>query len=643
MHIIKLITFITLWGFIQCTPKVSHRTVYDNSNNPFQKELDKARVAITQNDNDKALNIYDKILAKDIKHTGAMLGKAGIYYNLEQWDDAKSMLKKAESSNPNVNPEVYYSLGLVNENLQLYQDAINNYKQYVQKNTINSKKQQRANFNIKQLQYIDFALNHPVPYQPQLLDKSINTDDSEYWAVMSADNSSFVFTRRIDHQEDLYISQLQNDGTFIKALTMPWNTKLNEAAHCISPDGNLIIFTRCHAPDSKGNCDLYYTQFKYGTWSEPRNMGYPINSTAWDSQPSLSQDGNTLYFSSKRKGTKGSSDIFVSHLKDRKWSTPHPLGENINTKGSDESPYLHPDGQTLYFRSNGRVGMGDFDIYYSKKDPHTQKWGLAKNIGYPINTKGSDGALTVAYDGKTAYYATDYFSLKQNRKPNLDIVQFELYPEARSTPVSYAKLHIIDSKSLKPVKTLVKFYDLDEKTVLHQANTDENGDLLVSLVTGKEYMLNINEKNYSFYSEHISLSEIAADIKPLYHEIMLDPISKAIATKHKEIVLHNIFFETGSAQLMLSSMIEINNLKDYLTQSPSFKINIIGHTDNVGSDDDNLQLSQNRAKAVYDALILKGISPNRIRYEGKGESQPIADNNTVEGRKKNRRTSFVIE
>jgi len=602
----------------------------------------KAQEASKQKNYKKAHQFYNIILDRHPSHMDALLGQSGVFYKQEKWEKAKSNLKRAIDIDPDYNHEMYFSMGLIEEQLEQYKNAAIQFEKYLSLEHVKLKKRKIAIRKQKQCNFIEQSIASPVPLELHPLSDLINTTSSEYYGVMNADNSSFVFTRRVNHQEDLFMSTLAGD-TFGIGVPLSFNTDRNEAAHCISSDAKLIILTICDGPRGIGSCDLYYSQFIKNKWTEPKNMGRKINSPFWDAQPSLSHDGKTLYFSSKRKASKGGSDIFISHLgDDRRWSQPVPLSQNINTAKHDESPFIHSDGRTLYFRSKGHPGLGDFDIFYSRLDPLTNEWGEAINIGYPINSTGSDGALTVAYDGKTAYYSTDHFSKERKEKPNLDIVSFELYPEARSTPVTYAKLKISDAKTGKPIQTKVKFYDLNSTKMIQSKSTDEVGQLLVGLVTGTNYMININEAGYSFYSAHLQYKDDSNKTEPFEEHIKLYPIINDIPINPEEIVLQNILFETGMAKLRDQSLLEIENLSIYLKRNPTIKIKIIGHTDNVGSEMDNKKLSTDRARVVYEEIIQKGIQKERIQYEGKGELFPIDDNNTPQGRRKNRRTSFLI-
>jgi len=395
-----------------------------------------------------------------------------------------------------------------------------------------------------------------------------------------------------------------------------------------------LIFTACGRRDSYGSCDLYISFRRNGKWSTAKNLGPQLNSEKWDAQPYMASDNKTLYFSSDRPGGKGGRDIWTSTLGKEGWSKPQNLGPVINTKKNEESPFLHPDNSSFYFRSNGHIGLGDYDIFLSQwnKPQFTEP----KNLGYPINTKGSEGALFVELNGNKAYFASDALT----DGANLDILSFELPEALKPKAASYIKLKVVDDQTGEGIVSQVELVELssNNKNVLR---TDDKG-VSLSTITPGNYSLTINKASYVFHSEHIELSELRNASDPFIYEVRLQKIKQPVVEAPKPIILKNVFFETGSAELLSESDFEISKLYDLLSDNNEIKIKIVGHTDNVGQDADNLRLSEQRAKSVYEALIIKGINRTRLSYEGKGETMPIASNDTAEGRKQNRRTEFFI-
>ncbi|MPM25221.1 Protein TolB [bioreactor metagenome] len=406
------------------------------------------------------------------------------------------------------------------------------------------------------------------------------------------------------------------------------NSPDNEGAHTISPDGKILYFTACNRQAGKGSCDIYMSEWYRGGWDYPVNL-YEINSKAWDSQPSISPDGRTLYFTSSRNGGK---DLFVTHFGDNgEWSEPVPLPSNINTSGNEMSPFLHPDGKTLYFTSDGHLGMGGLDIFYSKMiDDST--WSDPVNIGYPINTYRDEAFLFVSASGEKAYFASGGLDTR-----NMDILSFELYKEARPDPVTYMKGIVTDISTGLPLQASFELTDLSSEKVIASSSSDEDGSFLLCIPTGRDYMLNVSADKYLFYSDNFNLTGVQTKTDPYIKNIQMQP-----ATSNAVVVLKNIFFDTDKFDLKPESYAELEKVRLMLVSNPKMRIEIGGHTDNTGSIEHNKTLSENRAKAVVNYLVSKGISASRMTYKGYGDTVPISTNDTPEGRALNRRTEFKV-
>jgi len=370
------------------------------------------------------------------------------------------------------------------------------------------------------------------------------------------------------------------------------------------------------------------------TWGRPFNLFGPINTRAWESQPSIAPDGRTLYFASNRPGGYGGQDIWMSVLQDDgMWSEPINLGDSINTGGNEGSPFIHYDNQTLYFVSDGHPGLGGMDIFYSRRKPDGT-WGRPVNLGYPINSHKNEISFYVNSTGDMAYISSD----RPGGKGGQDLYVFELYREARPLAVSYLQGRLFDAGSHLPLDARFEIINLRTGQVVARAESDMvSGDFLVSLPSDGSYALNISRDGYLFHSEHFELGSIANQIQPKAIDIPLAEIKQG-----ESIVLRNIFFETNEFHLRPESTQELERLVRMMRENPSIRIEISGHTDNVGTESLNQRLSENRAKAVYDFLVSRGISSNRLKFAGYGMSKPIAPNDTEEGRAQNRRTEIQI-
>ena len=596
----------------------------------------------------KSLKLYNKVLKKHPEFIDAQLRKAGMLHNIGNYKQSARAFDEAIAMAPEYDPQMYFSLAIVNKDLKKYDLAARNFQFFIDR-TDDEKRKLKAVKYRDQSDFAHFATTNPVPFNPELMTGGINSAYSEYVPQMNLEGTQMIFTRRVGGQEDFYLANFDN-GEVVKVEEMyGLNTQQNEGVHTMSADGNTLIFTACHRIKTGiGSCDLFYSFLENDGWSLPSNMGKVINSISWDGQPSLSADGKKLFFSSNRQDGYGGKDIWLSTRTDTSsWTMPVVLSDEINTKGNEESPFIHPDGHTLYFRSNHHIGMGDFDIFYSKYIDSTGSWTTPKNIGYPINTEGNEGALSVSLDGKKAYFTSDMAYLNDKANANLDIYSFDLYHDARPMPSTFVKAKITDAET---GKVLIANYSIEPlKRAMNsiRGKSDRRGNFITSLPTNMDYAFFVEKKGYLLYSSHFSLEGVQDMTDPYILEIQLAPVPKVeenIEKKtHNPIVLNNIFFESGSAILKPESDIEISRLADNLKINQELKIEIQGHTDDVGPEGDNLLLSEERAKAVMQALIDKGILPSRISSKGFGEGKPIKTNDTEEGRKNNRRTEFVVK
>jgi outer membrane protein OmpA-like peptidoglycan-associated protein len=367
-------------------------------------------------------------------------------------------------------------------------------------------------------------------------------------------------------------------------------------------------------------------------WSKPFNLGDKINSDQWESQPSISPDKRDLYFASKRFGGYGGSDIYVSHLlPNGTWSKPENLGPEINTSADETEPFIHADNQSLYFVSNGLPGYGDADIFLTRKGTDG-KWSKPENLGYPINTINNDGTMVIAADGVTTYFSSN----RSDSKGGNDIYTFKMRPSMQPHKTLWVKGKVFDAKTKAGLPSSVELIDLASKQTISKVQTDETGNYLITLPVGKDYAFNVNRRGYLFYSDNYSLKDKSPD-STYEKNIPLQPIEV-----NASIVLKNIFFDFNKFDLKPESQVELDKVVQLMQDNPTVKIQIEGHTDNIGNAADNLKLSENRAKAVVNYLVTKNISAARLIAKGFGATKPIAENSTEEGRAQNRRTELKV-
>lgn len=566
----------------------------------------------------------------------------------------------------------YYYLGLFYYYNKQYDNALKNLKNFTVFNKKNQKEIDDAKIIIKNIEQYKKLINNPVPFDPKSLN-GVSSNKDEFLPLISPDGEMALYTRRYMKQDMNSIAAKDVDEfSFSKilsppgsefevfdegsAMPSPFNEGKDQGGVTITIDNkhlylSICEFTRINNQPYK-NCDLYTSSLINDKWTAPINMGPNINGkNTWEGQPSISADGKILYFASAREGGYGGLDIYYS-VKDANgnWSKAVNLGNTINTSGNEKSPFIHTDSQTLYFSSDGHIGMGGFDIFYSKQDDFG-KWSMPVNIGFPINTEEDDLGFVVSTDGKKAYFSSN----KLSGKGGWDIYSFELYEQARPEKVVFMKGQLVDNKGevLTDAKVSVKSTKTAKVT---EGMVDKNtGDyaLAVAVKKDEDLLVTVKKDNYAFTSQYIKpiekktqtqikqdndfkQMEVRADI-PIKINFELKPIEIG-----QTIKLNNIYFETNSSNLKKESIIVLDNFMDFLLENKNLKISIIGHTDNVGDDSRNMILSNERAKAVYDYLFFMGIPAERMTYTGKGESQPIATNETEEGRTLNRRTEFMI-
>ncbi len=600
----------------------------------YEQAIEKAR-----DDNfPEGIRLLKEAIKIDPKFADAYLSIAGMYGEIKKYDSAILFYENARAIDTLYFKDynLPYSINIAGKGE--FEKAITALNDFLTITNLNEQSVKAATYRKRSYQFaIDYAKEKPLGdylFAPKNMGDSINSNVSEYYPTITLDGKEFVYTRRVNNfNEDFYSSSLINN-TWNKSKGLPGNinTSLNEGAQNISQDGQLLIFTGCNLPDGLGSCDLYISYLTSEGWSTPENLGNTVNTEGWESAPSLSPDKRDLYFASRRAEGYGGSDIFVSRrLPNGRFSEPENLGPVVNTAGDESCPFMHADNQTLYFTSNGHLGYGGDDLFLVKKGPKGT-WSKPVNLGYPINTIENEGSLIVAADGKTAYYASD----RSDSHGGLDLYTFELRSDIRPAKTLWVKGKVFDKKTTRGLPSAVELTDLTTKEILSKVQTDETGNYLITLPVGRDYAFNVNRRGYLFYSENFPLSQ--KDPDSTYHiDIPLQPLEV-----NAMIVLKNIFFDTKMYEIKPESTPELDNLVQLLKENPSLKIQISGHTDNVGKTEDNLKLSDNRAQAVVKYLTSKGINPNRLSYKGYGASQPIAPNTTEEGRSQNRRTEVKV-
>lgn len=585
-------------------------------------------------DSQKRLKLIDKILDQFPQLVDAHTEKAFTLYKQGKPAEARTSLETSISLKPDYQAKRYLILANYCKELEDLDCENDRLKQFLQLNPT-SKLADKIEVRIEQYAsrklIADKFSNLPI----ENISSAINSKEyPEYKPVLSVDEQEMIFTRRVNGQEDFYRSIKDESGNWLNAEpVIELNTPGNEGAHAVSPDGKFIIFTRCDAPKRYRSCDLYISQRAGDKWSEAQFMTN-INTEAWESQAAFSPDGNTIYFSSSKNGNR---DLYSISIVNGVWQDVVSLGNTINTTGNEESPYLHPDGRTLYFMSNGHAGLGGMDLFLSKK-LLDGSWSTPINMGGSINTSADEGGLFVDVRGEYAY-----FSKTQKKEQDLDsdIYRFRLPNEFKPDPVTYLKVLVHDGKTKKAISAKMQLKHIAHNSIQNY-NIDPSGKLLV-IKQATDYSLYIEKEGYTFHSERIDNNLRSEASAPVIFKIDLYPLEEtAIQDTTPPVSLRNILFESGEAKLIASSNEELNRLVLLLGSNPKKNILLNGHTDNVGNPEDNVILSQQRAEAVKKYLINSGISETRIFCKAYGENQPIASNDTSEGRALNRRIEFQL-
>ncbi len=624
---VSLYAYCSNWGYSQTSKKT-------------EKLFQDAKEQFAAKNYKETIRMCNRILSDSPEFVQAHLLLADLYKEQDSVRLEIEQLRKAEALTSD--SLIFFRLGEAYYEASNYSEALRYYNRYSPYTRMSEKRQFLLACKIASCKFAINSIKNPVEFDPQNMGNEINSIDDEYWPVPSLDGKKLVFTRlRNDTgypQEDFYIAE-NDSGNWENAKPIDEiNTSDNEGAQSLSADSKILFFTACNRKEGFGSCDIYYSRFQNGRWSNPENAGSPLNTNYWEAQPSFSSDNKYLYFSSNRKGGKGNKDIwraeFLGFSENGKpqWKEPVNLGSQVNTEGDEISPFIHANNHNFYFASDGLVGMGGEDLFTAEID-ESGRIENVKNMGYPINTNKDELGLTISSIGNTAY-----FSSARDAEKGLDIFSFNLDRGLRPTPVSYVKAKITDKKSGTPVKALIDLADLSfrvPKTRTEEA--DENGEIMLCLPLSRNYSFTVSEPGYLFYSKSIMLKDEKTLVDPLALNIELVPIEIGA-----QMNLYNIYYETDSFRILPESEPELERLTTFLKSNPKLKVEIQGHTDNTGTQERNQVLSQLRAKSVVEYLTGKGISSSRLQYKGYGSDVPVASNETPEGRTLNRRTTVLI-
>lgn len=598
-----------------------------------QKEYNEVLRDVNKGDYDSAVKSLKKIVKKYPDYDKALLTLSDLLLFQKKTEEAFTYYIILTERAPTFSYKPWFALGKRALDAADYKNGSHYFSQLLALSSPPKNIGLDAELYLSQCNFALQARLSPVAYNPYNMGDSINSEVDEYLPSLTADDETLIFTRRTAQSEDFYISfRVDSQWTPAEPMPKPLNSVQNEGAHCLTADGNTMFFTACYRNDTYGGCDLYSSKKTVFGWDRPINLGSAINTEHWESQPTISYDGKTLYFISNRPNGFGGSDLWFSQLQaDSSWGAPQNMGPVINSRKDDISPYIHPDDQTLYFASEGQPGMGKLDIYFSKRG-QDGAWETPINLGYPINTEKDESSLFVNLSGRIAMFS----SQARDSKGANDIYYFELPVSLRPEKVIYVKGEVRDKLDKRPLNSLVEVVDLNTGNVVHSAETFvTDGRFMISLPAGKSFAFNVSRPGYLLYSENFTVDTMQS--ASTVYNIALERIQLG-----SEVILKNIFYQSNAYTLEERSNAELEKLVLFLQKNTNMIIEIQGHTDNVGSKSYNKELSYNRARTVYEALLKMGIQPKQLVFQGYGDTQAVADNSTEAGRAINRRTQFKV-
>lgn len=653
-----------------------------------QEEEEASSKYCVEIDNKKALKLYEKAIDKkkykkperlgflreclaaepDFAEANlAMAREIVVHSKLENksFGAAVPFFYKAIGACPKIHSEPYYYIGF-NYYEEMKNDSAIKYLQYFLKFKDDDDKKfgkeyegqmYQAKEMIKSAKKESELKKKIVPFEPKVV-TGVSTKTDEYLAYISPDDKMCFFTRKVplksmntvkalDGEKEVFmVSTRDKTGVFNigEPMSPPFNTTDDNQGGCtISIDNKVLYFAmQRQEGGAQPNCDIYMSTNEDDSWSEIKKIGANVNHPVyWDSQPTLSADGNALYFASDRPGGYGGIDLYVTYKEPKTgvWGVPKNLGPKINTSGNEKTPFIHSDSETLYFSSDGLYGFGGMDIFYVRKNEKGE-WAEPENIGYPINTEADDVGFLVSTDSKTGYFFSyDEGKMRGKGIGRYDLYSFELYKEARPQETTFLKGELkdnagnkVDGAKVEIMNTITK-----EKTLAVVDSTKGTFMVAINLKKKDDILITVKKDDFAFSSKIVSIKEASFEKQPKPVQIEVNE-----AKEGNSFVINNIYYNTNSADLKRESFIVLESFAEYLNENPTITIEIQGHTDNVGAPKANEALSANRAYTVKSYLEEKGVSGKRITAKGFGQNKPVADNISEEGKAKNRRTEFLI-
>jgi OmpA-OmpF porin, OOP family len=587
----------------------------------------------------QAIDLLSQAISKEKDFFEAYLRMGLCYKALRDFTKAHEYFESGLRITPELRWQKVFWVELVENGMQRgdYRSVLGYSEQYLQNETIAKQRIDQIRLWKACAEFSLQNMSNEIQFKSHKLSDTVNAFALQYFPVLTADEQQMIFTRRlgirVEFDEDMVISRKDKNGhwTSPQSISPVINTRFNEGTCTISADGRQLIFTSCVGMN--GNCDLFESRKTGDNWSIPKNLGAAINSPAWESQPTLSADGRTLYFVSDRRGGMGKRDIYTSFQHSRGiWTKARNVGPLINTQYDELSPFIHANASTLFFASDGRPGFGGLDIFWSEWADST--WTKPLNFGYPINNHEDQFSLVITADGERGYYSHEELT----RQETSTIFEFEVPDQYKVKYRSNALKGLVRDKTTgQPLKAQIELFQLARNELVSYVESDSvTGNYLIVLTQGAEYGLYVNAPGYLFRSLNFNY-EATTHLDPLVIDVELEKASTGAS-----VVLNNIFFDTDKFDLRDKSLTELDKISRFLKDNPGIKVEISGHTDDQGAATYNQQLSQKRAKAVGDYLVRQGIVTTRLKEVGLGSKRPLVPNDSDANRQVNRRIEFRI-
>lgn len=616
------------------------------------KKFEKAYKAYLKRDFNEASNILRNLIISEPEFASPffLIGLIGV---------CKSNPSTIETFFPKVievcpeysHPLLFYYIGLIDYSYERFDSSLKNFRTFnklgLEDESIPDSLFIKAENYAEWSEFLIQTKSNPIDFYPTKIN-NVSTSDDEYAPFITLDKDKIFFTRRqyvetsnpqsfydqtnVELKEIFTMATLQENGIYDKGIPLPepFNEAYHEGHPSLTADNRELYYTVCNPKDDYLNCDIYYSKFMGGYWSDIQNLGNNINTLGtWESEPCITPDGKTLYFVSNRGGGYGGLDIWYSKKqKDGSWSRAINAGPRINTPLNEKSPMLHPDGISFYFLSSGWKGLGGYDIFYLNLEDKNMKRPV--NLGYPINTEGDEEGIKLGLDNRLAYFASN----KIGGEAKSNIYEFELEERFRPLKTKLLRGRVTDNSN-DGIGAEIELRRISDKNQGNYEIDKQTGDFAIVVLEDEQYIVKAKKEGFGFESRLITKETIRGGRK-IEMEIKELKVGEGY-------VIKDILFASNSYEITIQSQQVIDAFIEYLNEYPKIRCTIEGHTDNIGNEDENLILSENRAKTVADYIIKSRIREDRIKHKGLGSKQSVADNNTEEGRAKNRRTVFKID